>query len=291
MATCRSRTSTSTSMTQASPRRRGFTRPSSSERPKRAGASTSARSAARCCGRRSTQSATSWRACHRPWDASVAVDGYSRPYVTAVSYASACYGLLALLASVAIVRRLGRWWPGLADVGGALGAGRVAGHASAVLHVHRAADVARDVGLRRGRVHSRVADRPRHVEHRRDGRARSARRRDGHGARAGRVLRRGPGNRLRLVAAPRRWPGSIAPARRRSGGRGSLRADVHAAGAGLPRAQRPHRPVAPRGTEDVLVFAPRDPGRRLAVARLPHVDAVGGHRVRGVARSAAPSAG
>ena len=49
---------------------------------------------------------------------SVAVDGYSRPYVTAVSYASACYGLLALLASVAIVRRLGRWWPGLADVGG-----------------------------------------------------------------------------------------------------------------------------------------------------------------------------
>jgi hypothetical protein len=48
----------------------------------------------------------------------VAVDGYSRPYVTAVSYASACYGLLALLASVAIVRRLGRWWPGLADVGG-----------------------------------------------------------------------------------------------------------------------------------------------------------------------------
>ena len=49
---------------------------------------------------------------------SVAVDGYSRPYVSAVSYASACYGLLALLASVAIVRRLGRWWPGLADLGG-----------------------------------------------------------------------------------------------------------------------------------------------------------------------------
>ena len=48
----------------------------------------------------------------------VAVDGYSRPYITAVSYASACYGLLSLLASVAIVRRLGRWWPGLADLGG-----------------------------------------------------------------------------------------------------------------------------------------------------------------------------
>jgi hypothetical protein len=85
--------------------------------------------------------------------------------------------------------------------------------------------------------------------------------------------------------------GPIAPARRRSRGRRNLRADVHAAGACLPRAQRPHRPVTPGGTEDVLVFAPRAPGRRLAVARLPHLDAIGGHRVRGAARSAAPSAG
>jgi len=54
----------------------------------------------------------------RALGASVAVDGYSRPYIAAVSYASACYGLLALLASVAIVRRLGRWWPGLGDLGG-----------------------------------------------------------------------------------------------------------------------------------------------------------------------------
>jgi hypothetical protein len=47
----------------------------------------------------------------------VSVDGYSKPYVIAVSYASALYGLLALLTSVAIVRRLSRWWPGLGDVG------------------------------------------------------------------------------------------------------------------------------------------------------------------------------
>ena len=48
---------------------------------------------------------------------SVAVDGYSKPYVAAVSYASAVYGFLSLLVSVVIVRRLGRWWPGLAELG------------------------------------------------------------------------------------------------------------------------------------------------------------------------------
>src|SRR5262245_13209700 len=47
----------------------------------------------------------------------VAVDGYSKPYIIAVSYSSALYGLLALLASVAIVRRLSRWWPALSDLG------------------------------------------------------------------------------------------------------------------------------------------------------------------------------
>ena len=150
----------------ASPRRRASTRRSSSARPKRAGASTSARSAARCCGRRSTRSATSWRACLHAVGRDVAVDGYSQAVRAAVSYASACYGLLALLASVAIVRRLGRWWPGAGRRGRALGAGRLAGHAAALLHVHRAADVARDVGLRRGGVFILAwLTRPRHVEH------------------------------------------------------------------------------------------------------------------------------
>jgi hypothetical protein len=44
----------------------------------------------------------------------VAVDGYSRPYVVAVAYASALYGFLSVLLSAAIVRHIGRWWPALA---------------------------------------------------------------------------------------------------------------------------------------------------------------------------------
>ena len=47
----------------------------------------------------------------------VGVDGYSAPYVAAVSYASAVYGLLALLLSVAVVDRLARAWPALAGRG------------------------------------------------------------------------------------------------------------------------------------------------------------------------------
>jgi hypothetical protein len=47
----------------------------------------------------------------------VAVDGYSTPYVAAVSYASATYGLLALLLSAAVVERLSRSWPALANRG------------------------------------------------------------------------------------------------------------------------------------------------------------------------------
>jgi hypothetical protein len=43
----------------------------------------------------------------------VAVDGYSRPYVTAVAYASAFYGFLSVLLSAAIVRELARWWPAI----------------------------------------------------------------------------------------------------------------------------------------------------------------------------------
>lgn len=41
----------------------------------------------------------------------VAVDGYSRPYVAAVSYASAFYGFLAVVLSAALVRRIFTWWP------------------------------------------------------------------------------------------------------------------------------------------------------------------------------------
>ena len=44
----------------------------------------------------------------------VAVDGYSRPYVVAVAYASAFYGFLSVLLSAAIVRHVARWWPALA---------------------------------------------------------------------------------------------------------------------------------------------------------------------------------
>ena len=40
-------------------------------------------------------------------------DGYSKPYVAAVAYASAVYGLLALVLSVAAVRRLAWHWPEL----------------------------------------------------------------------------------------------------------------------------------------------------------------------------------
>ncbi len=44
----------------------------------------------------------------------VAADGFSRPYVAAVSYGSALYGLVAVLLSAAIVRQIGRGWPALA---------------------------------------------------------------------------------------------------------------------------------------------------------------------------------
>jgi hypothetical protein len=47
----------------------------------------------------------------------VEIDGYSRPYVAAVAYGSACYGLLALLLAVATVDRLGRLWPTLPRFG------------------------------------------------------------------------------------------------------------------------------------------------------------------------------
>ena len=70
-------------------------------------------------------------------------------------------GCCALLLSAAAVRLLARWWPALATADGARGADRLDRHAAALLHVHRAADVARDVGLRGRAVSRRLAARPR----------------------------------------------------------------------------------------------------------------------------------
>jgi hypothetical protein len=47
----------------------------------------------------------------------VAIDGYSRPYVAAIAYASAFYGVLALVLGVRIVEGLARTWPPLAGRG------------------------------------------------------------------------------------------------------------------------------------------------------------------------------
>jgi hypothetical protein len=47
----------------------------------------------------------------------VAADGYSPPYIAAVSYASAFYGWLALFLSARLVERLARAWPALARRG------------------------------------------------------------------------------------------------------------------------------------------------------------------------------
>jgi hypothetical protein len=47
----------------------------------------------------------------------VAADGYSKPYVAAVAYASAFYGWLALYLSARLVERLARSWPALGSRG------------------------------------------------------------------------------------------------------------------------------------------------------------------------------
>jgi hypothetical protein len=44
-----------------------------------------------------------------------APDGFSAPYVRAVAFASALYGMLALLLSVAAAGRIGRAWPAISD--------------------------------------------------------------------------------------------------------------------------------------------------------------------------------
>ncbi len=48
---------------------------------------------------------------------SIPADGYSQPYIAAVSYASALYGWLAVLLSARLVERIARAWPALANRG------------------------------------------------------------------------------------------------------------------------------------------------------------------------------
>jgi hypothetical protein len=49
----------------------------------------------------------------------VAADGYTKPYIAAVAYASAFYGWLALYLSARLVERFARWWPALGSRGAA----------------------------------------------------------------------------------------------------------------------------------------------------------------------------
>ena len=116
-------------------------------------------------------------------DPSVTTDGFSRPYVAAVAYGSAFYGMLALWLSILVARRL---------VGPALtpALAVLCGTPLRLLHVHRAADVARVLGVRRGALHVDVAARPRDVEPGLGRGAGPVGRPDGHGPRTGRVLRR-----------------------------------------------------------------------------------------------------
>ena len=104
-------------------------------------------------------------------------DGYSRPYIAAVAYASAFYGLLALLLSAQAVRLLARALARARPARDAVGRARVDRHAAAVLHVRRAADVARDVRVCGRVVHRDLAARPRHLVGWRADRARRRRRR------------------------------------------------------------------------------------------------------------------
>ena len=82
------------------------------------------------------------------------VDGFSKPYVAAVAYGSAVYGFLALVLAMlcgatAGAQRL------------RAGAGGLAGDASPLLYVRRAAVLARVLGVRGGALHLCVAPGPR----------------------------------------------------------------------------------------------------------------------------------
>ena len=150
-------------------------------------------------------------------------DGYSAPYVAAVAYGSAVYGLLALAAGA---RPRGAAWRAAACATGVLA--DVARHAAALLHVRRAADVARLLGLRRRAVRVDVvaacATSWSVGGRRRVGRAGGA---DGDGARAGRLLRR------RAGAGPRARPVPPRARRRVAAGRAARSAPRSSPGVAL----------------------------------------------------------
>ena len=128
-------------------------------------------------------------------------DGFSAPYVAAVAYGSAIYGFLAVVLSLGDRAAAGGPRPG--------GEPRdLDRHAAAVLHVRRAADVARVLRVRGVAVSLDVAARPRALEPSRRRRARADGRAHGDGARAGRLLSRGAGDRFRALGGPRRRPAS-----------------------------------------------------------------------------------
>ena len=86
-------------------------------------------------------------------------------------------------------------------------------HAAAVLHVRRAAVLARVLGVRRVAVSLDVAARPRALDARRRRRARAHGRADGDGARAGCLLSRGAGDRFRARRGPRAARGTSSTSR------------------------------------------------------------------------------
>ncbi len=98
--------STGTS-TIATSRAHTFSKRHFSTSPHRPGfAETSRRSDRRFCGRRSTQSQMLGVRIARAFGSSVAADGFSRPYISAVAYGSAVYGFLALVLSAIAARRI-----------------------------------------------------------------------------------------------------------------------------------------------------------------------------------------
>ena len=158
----------------------GFTRRFSSGRPTPAGGSTSARSAARSCGRRSISPATWSRA--RParrWTAFRSRTSRPSPMAPRCTDSwRSCWRSCARSASgsAASCRRLAVW----------LGTPLLFYMYVAPPFSHACSAFAR------GAVHLRLAAGPRRLAGPRHDRARRRRRADGDGARAGRVLRRGP---------------------------------------------------------------------------------------------------
>ena len=203
-------------------------------------ASTTARSGARSCGARSMPPRTFSRARPARPDRDVAADGYSQPYVAAVAYGSAFYGFATIVLGIGAARRiLGA---------GALGSGLAVwfGTPTALLHVHRAAVLARLLRVRRGRfvtVWLHVRDRGRS-----GARSRSARRLRSWRWCASRMrCSRRPGARLPGHGGEpdgRRAPRPGVAARPGAGRLRRVRGWLPAAAARLPGAERPAAAVA-----------------------------------------------